>query len=424
MANNIYIGNRYVPVFANPVEWDNLREYEALTIVTYNGTAYTSRQRVPVGTALSNTEYWVVTGNYNAQVEQYRQDVANVVSDLNDFETETAGNFTAVDTKLSKKANNLSGRKFLFVGDSYIASHSGTCVELACSSLGITNFTNVGTSGASFHDGSFLSQITNYSGNKSEITDIFVIGGLNDSIYTSPSSTLDTAIASFISYAESNYPNAHITVCFVGHAFDNASALDGRGWYQRQWARWIYSNNLAGKCTYYPDMWTALVSNVAFMNNDGIHPNAYGQTELSRFLVQYILGNNAEPIYPWFGAGGISNMLYLISNNNIQMDYVATALEISSVAGQTISGNGEIKLSETLNVYFNNKVVIPCVCRAVNANNISHQALRGYIVAEGRKLSLYLNNIIQSGFGSLTFANNGNITIDKLQFESPIINLL
>lgn len=44
MANNIYIGNRYVPVFANPVEWDNLREYEPLTIVTYQGTSYTSKR--------------------------------------------------------------------------------------------------------------------------------------------------------------------------------------------------------------------------------------------------------------------------------------------------------------------------------------------------------------------------------------------
>lgn len=82
MANNVYIGNRYVPVFANPVEWDNLRQYEPLTIVTYQGTAYTSKKTVPVGTALSNTEYWVVTGNYNAQVEQYRQEVANLASDV------------------------------------------------------------------------------------------------------------------------------------------------------------------------------------------------------------------------------------------------------------------------------------------------------------------------------------------------------
>lgn len=75
MANNIYIGNRYVPIFANPVEWDNLREYEPLTIVTYQGTSYTSKKTVPVGIGLDNKDYWVVTGNYNAQVEAYRQEV-------------------------------------------------------------------------------------------------------------------------------------------------------------------------------------------------------------------------------------------------------------------------------------------------------------------------------------------------------------
>lgn len=87
MANNIYIGNRYVPVFANPVEWDNLREYEPLTIVTYQGTSYTSKKRVPVGIGLDNKDYWVVTGNYNAQVEAYRQEVEetkNIANSAND----------------------------------------------------------------------------------------------------------------------------------------------------------------------------------------------------------------------------------------------------------------------------------------------------------------------------------------------------
>lgn len=83
MKNNIYIGNRYVPVFADPVEWNNLREYEPLTIVTYQGTAYTSRKTVPVGTALNNTDYWVVTGNYNAQVEAYRQETQALAALVN-----------------------------------------------------------------------------------------------------------------------------------------------------------------------------------------------------------------------------------------------------------------------------------------------------------------------------------------------------
>lgn len=87
--NNIYIGNRYVPIFANPVEWDNLREYEPLTIVTYYGTSYTSKKTVPVGTALDNTEYWAVTGNYNQQVEAYRQQVAEMSLTKQDKEDNT-----------------------------------------------------------------------------------------------------------------------------------------------------------------------------------------------------------------------------------------------------------------------------------------------------------------------------------------------
>lgn len=73
-----YIGSRYVPMFADPPEWDSTRTYEPLTIVLNKGNSYTSRQFVPVGVELTNTDYWLETGNYNAQVEQYRQTVIDV----------------------------------------------------------------------------------------------------------------------------------------------------------------------------------------------------------------------------------------------------------------------------------------------------------------------------------------------------------
>ena len=79
-----YIGARYVPLFADPIEWDNLRSYEGLTIVTYQGTSYTSKKNVPVGVELDNKEYWVATGNYNSQVENYRKEVSEVKETLDD----------------------------------------------------------------------------------------------------------------------------------------------------------------------------------------------------------------------------------------------------------------------------------------------------------------------------------------------------
>ena len=75
-----YVGARYVPKFANPVEWAADTSYEALTIVTFNNASYTSKIQVPptVGNPANNPQYWALTGNYNAQVEQYRQETENL----------------------------------------------------------------------------------------------------------------------------------------------------------------------------------------------------------------------------------------------------------------------------------------------------------------------------------------------------------
>lgn len=84
MGTRQYIGARYVPKFADPVEWSANRSYEALTIVTYLGNSYTSKIPVPatVGDPQNNMKYWAATGNYNAQVEEYRQETKSKVAYL------------------------------------------------------------------------------------------------------------------------------------------------------------------------------------------------------------------------------------------------------------------------------------------------------------------------------------------------------
>lgn len=88
MPNNIYTGNRYVPKFYTnadgTAQWNKNAKYESLIIVTNEGASYTSRKPVPSGVELTNTEYWVLSGNYNAQVEQYRQEINNAVQDVED----------------------------------------------------------------------------------------------------------------------------------------------------------------------------------------------------------------------------------------------------------------------------------------------------------------------------------------------------
>lgn len=101
MATAQYIGTRYVPVFADPVEWDSTRQYEPLTIVTHQGASYTSRQYVPAGIEITNESYWVLSADYNAQVEAYRKEVRGI---LPYDETPTEGSTKGVTSDGIEKA--------------------------------------------------------------------------------------------------------------------------------------------------------------------------------------------------------------------------------------------------------------------------------------------------------------------------------
>lgn len=108
MSMREYIGMRYVPLFADPLEWDNTRTYEPLTVVLYQGASYTSRQAVPVGIDISNTEFWALTGNYNAQVEQYRLEVQHFDGRITQAQGDATSALTQVGT-VAGQVNTLSG---------------------------------------------------------------------------------------------------------------------------------------------------------------------------------------------------------------------------------------------------------------------------------------------------------------------------
>lgn len=80
-----YVGARYVPKFAEPIDWDTERGYESLTIVTYKGESYTSKCPVPPGIDIKNTRYWALTGAYNAQVEEYKNQVKDLSQQVTGF---------------------------------------------------------------------------------------------------------------------------------------------------------------------------------------------------------------------------------------------------------------------------------------------------------------------------------------------------
>ena len=86
MAMREYVGARYVPIFADPTQWDITLKYEPLTVVTDNGASYVSRRYVPEGIQLTNTDYWILWADYNAQLQQLINEVDTFDGRIDDLE--------------------------------------------------------------------------------------------------------------------------------------------------------------------------------------------------------------------------------------------------------------------------------------------------------------------------------------------------
>lgn len=129
-GTSMYIGARYVPIFADPVEWDDEREYEPLTIVVHDGNCYTSKCYVPKGAQLppypeGQTKYWVKTSDYNAQfadlkktvldlsrlVEQFQKDnktFTDLINGWNEKVQQWETNMTAWGERLDTVESNIT----------------------------------------------------------------------------------------------------------------------------------------------------------------------------------------------------------------------------------------------------------------------------------------------------------------------------
>lgn len=70
-----YVGKRIVPKHCG--YWDNAKEYEMESVVydRASGNSYISRKTVPVGTDISQTEYWALCSDFNMQMDLLEQHI-------------------------------------------------------------------------------------------------------------------------------------------------------------------------------------------------------------------------------------------------------------------------------------------------------------------------------------------------------------
>lgn len=155
MATTQYIGSRYVPILANPVEWSSTKSYEPLIIVTHEGNSYTSRQFVPVGIDIANGDYWAMTGNYNAQIELYRRETAQTietnreytnaaVEQVNEWLTDAQDTYSAKPFAFGTVADMQTAYSLLYTGaichtNGFHASGDGGAAWYVISATGVVN---------------------------------------------------------------------------------------------------------------------------------------------------------------------------------------------------------------------------------------------------------------------------------------------
>ena len=307
MAVTQYIGARYVPKFyegSSGSEWDANVVYDPLTIVTWIGSSWTSKKKVPasVGAPNLNPAYWVNTGNYNEQFNEIIQLMYGINSDIADINNDIGG----LDTRLDAAENNIvkaSGVSPLYgdivcVGDSYLmgANDHGaaqtnwgyyigqmtgkTVHSFAMGGIGFGN-----TKETTFYSllNSHLADITN----KVAVTLVIVGGGYNDA--SSSQASITSGIANFSNLVKTQFPNASCLAVFMPWCvYPDNQQPNQRRLAQNYWRNGCASANVKlidnANLILGVDDWQLMI--------DSKHPNSLGQNRLAACILNCIGGGS------------------------------------------------------------------------------------------------------------------------------------
>lgn len=225
-----------------------------------------------------------------------------------------------------------AAKKYLFIGDSYMAGWTpdGTVESFATkiiNKLGIDG-TVIAQGGEGFAhygpNGSFLTRLSSYTGNRDAVTDIIVAGGFNDK--GESVAAITAAIESFCGYAKTNFPNARVHIAFIGWS-THPTDYDELNRVQRSYSNCSSANGFAfiGNAEY-------ILHFTDFFSSDGFHPNAIGQQALANFISSYIAGGSIDVNYEPKIAGATiysdftySGTFYTSLNNYVARLYNCTA---------------------------------------------------------------------------------------------------
>lgn len=280
-----YIGARYVPKFFQGVngstEWAAGLQYEPLTIVTYLGNSFTSKVPVPagVGNPADNPVYWANTGNFNPQLDRINQELNGVKQNIADIQTDVSGvknDIVAINNKIDKF--------FIFIGDSYSSGFStynngGVAKRMADflrldTSQYIISASGGGGLTVENETNRFIALLNNaisQLSDKSVVTDVILLGGINDANPTSGSiEQVGEALDLFVQTAKAINTHVQVWTGFINWGV-NSTTLSPKAISIRN----IWLNSSKYGANYLNNVhW--VMYNPIYRTNDQLHPNNNG----------------------------------------------------------------------------------------------------------------------------------------------------
>ena len=256
--------------------WDGTKTYGAYTIVSDNDlNSYISRIPVPAGKQITDETYWVMIGNYNAQIS------------------------VEINRAIKEIEKQLIKRSVIFISDSYgnrTNDDGKSFFTMISEYLSLDNYYFANRAGASFaHQTSgysfidLLRSLDTAIEDKSAITDIVVIGGANDAGYAYQD-TLD-AIATFTAYAKQTYANAQITLAHVGLTLIDASMRQRR---VNSIKAWMDSVQYGVSYMYNSEY---VLCDTRLVTDDMCHPNSDGVNAIAAQVAQGMLSGSCNAVY-------------------------------------------------------------------------------------------------------------------------------
>lgn len=390
-----YVGARYVPVFANPLEWSDTREYEPLTIVTHQGNSFTSMQYTPTGIEITNTAYWALTGNFNAQVEAYRAEVrafddrinANAAA-INANTAAISENTAAINANAAAIAQEKTDRTtnvMLAFGDSFgvgTISQGPVWCEITADKLQATELHNYCVGGATFNttkEKNFFVQVDKAISeiqNPEYVKYVGIVGGTNDG-----SNSIADAIVSLVAKINSAFPNAVIGIGL------NASKQDilSYGAKQKRIAALNLNGNFATPVFIDSVVYTQLAKGC--MMDDNIHPTAKGSKRIGTLMTCVLKG----------AIGSV-----VATNEAVNPQIISSNLRtfVPTMIGRRIQYTGSIDTASSTSTIIDLTTIYPDTIKGSTFINDSNVTIVGYITTGS---SNYPSLRINSGFAGVGF---------------------